>query len=55
MMERPPAGAAGVYPAALAYTELVLTLEEDARKKILEKTRQLRKRLAHELEPARPP
>ena len=39
----------------LAYTELVLTLEEEARKKILAKTQQLRRQMAHELEPARPP
>lgn len=39
----------------LAYTELVLTLAEEARKKILAKTRQLRKRLSTELDPARPP
>ena len=39
----------------LDYTELVLTLEEEPRKKILEKTRRLRKQLTHEIEPARPP
>lgn len=39
----------------LAYTELVLTLDEEARKKVLAKTRQLRRRMANELDPARPP
>ena len=39
----------------LAYTELVLTLNEEARPKILEKTRRLRRRLANELALARPP
>ncbi|MEK7330746.1 MAG: transposase, partial [Candidatus Eisenbacteria bacterium] len=35
--------------APLAYTELVLTLAEEARRKILEKTRRLRRQLAREL------
>ncbi len=39
----------------LEYTEILLTLAEPARKKILEKTRRLRKRLTEELRPTRPP
>jgi hypothetical protein len=39
----------------LQHQELVLTLEESARKKILAKTRRLRRSLAHALEYARPP
>ena len=41
--------------APLAYTELVLTLAEEARRKILEKTRRLRRQLARELPHPRPP
>lgn len=41
--------------APLAYTELVLTLAEEARHKILEKTRRLRRELARELPHPRPP
>lgn len=41
--------------APLAYTELVLTLAEEARRKILEKTRRLRRELARELPHPRPP
>jgi len=39
----------------LEYTELLLTLSQIAAAKILEKTRRLRKNLAKELHPARPP
>jgi hypothetical protein len=39
----------------LQHQELVLTLSETARKKILAKTRRLRRSLAHALEHARPP
>jgi len=39
----------------LQHQELVLTLSEPARKKILAKTRRLRRSLAHALEHARPP
>lgn len=39
----------------LEHQELVLTLEEPARKKILAKTRRLRRSLAHALNHARPP
>lgn len=39
----------------LEYTELVLTLSEAARKKVLDKTRRLRRDLVAELRPARPP
>ena len=39
----------------LQHQELVLTLSESARKKILTKTRRLRRSLAHALEYARPP
>jgi len=39
----------------LQHQELVLTLDESARKKILAKTRRLRRSLAHALEHARPP
>jgi len=39
----------------LEHQELVLTLKESARKKILAKTRRLRRSLAHALEHARPP
>jgi Transposase DDE domain len=39
----------------LQHQELVLTLSESARKKILAKTRRLRRSLAHALEHARPP
>jgi len=39
----------------LQHQELVLTLDESARKKILAKTRRLRRSLAHALEYARPP
>jgi hypothetical protein len=39
----------------LAYQELLLTLEEEARRKILAKTRRLRRGLAHQLDHARPP
>lgn len=39
----------------LAYTELLLTLAEEARRKILEKTRRLRRQLAGELAHPRPP
>jgi len=39
----------------LEHQELVLTLDEFARKKILAKTRRLRKSLAHALQHARPP
>lgn len=41
--------------APLAYTELVLTLAEEAGRKILEKTRRLRRELARELPHPRPP
>ena len=39
----------------LQHQELVLTLSESARKKILTKTRRLRRSLAHALDNARPP
>lgn len=39
----------------LEYTELLLTLSDTARHKILEKTRRLRRDLVKELRPARPP
>jgi len=39
----------------LQHQELVLTLSEPARKKILAKTRRLRRSLAHQLDHARPP
>jgi len=39
----------------LKHQELVLTLNEQARKKILAKTRRLRRNLAHQLDHARPP
>lgn len=39
----------------LQHQELVLTLDESARKKILAKTRRLRRSLAHALDHARPP
>jgi len=39
----------------LQHQELVLTLSESARKKILAKTRRLRRSLAHQLDHARPP
>ena len=39
----------------LQHQELVLTLKEAARKKILTKTRRLRRSLAHALDHARPP
>jgi len=39
----------------LAYQELLLTLEEEARRKILAKTRRLRRGLAHQLDHARSP
>lgn len=39
----------------LQHQELVLTLSEQARKKILAKTRRLRRSLAHQLDSARPP
>jgi hypothetical protein len=39
----------------LEHQELVLTLDESARKKILSKTRRLRRSLAHALDHARPP
>ncbi len=39
----------------LQHQELVLTLSETARKKILSKTRRLRRNLAHQLHHARPP
>lgn len=39
----------------LAYQELLLTLEEEARQKILAKTRRLRRGLAHQLDHARSP
>ena len=39
----------------LQHQELVLTLSEQARKKILAKTRRLRRSLAHQLDNARPP
>jgi hypothetical protein len=39
----------------LQHQELVLTLTEDARKKILAKTRKLRRSLTHQLDRARPP
>ncbi|MCJ7492914.1 MAG: hypothetical protein MUP68_01580, partial [Deltaproteobacteria bacterium] len=39
----------------LQHQELVLTLSEPARKKILTKTRRLRRSLAHQLNHARPP
>ncbi len=39
----------------LQHQELVLTLRESARKKILAKTRRLRRSLAHALDHARPP
>ena len=39
----------------LKHQELVLTLNEQARKKILTKTRRLRRNLAHQLDHARPP
>ena len=39
----------------LQHQELVLTLSEPARKKILAKTRRLRRSLAHALDHARPP
>jgi hypothetical protein len=41
--------------SALEHQELVLTLEEEARKKILAKTQALRRSLAHELYNSRPP
>lgn len=41
--------------STLEYTEILLTLSEIARKKILEKTRRLRKALSKELQLARPP
>jgi hypothetical protein len=40
---------------ALQHQELILTLREPARKKILAKTRRLRRSLAHQLDHARPP
>ncbi len=39
----------------LEYQELLLTLEESARRRILAKTRLLRRGLAHQLDHARPP
>jgi hypothetical protein len=39
----------------LEHQELVLTLEEEARKKILAKTREIRRSLAHQLYRPRPP
>jgi len=39
----------------LQHQELILTLREPARKKILAKTRRLRRSLAHQLDHARPP
>jgi hypothetical protein len=41
--------------APLAYQELLLTLEEEARRKILAKTRRLRRGLTHQLDHARSP
>ncbi|MGH8701536.1 MAG: transposase [Burkholderiales bacterium] len=41
--------------APLAYTELVLTLAEEPRRKILEQTRRLRRQLVRELPHPRPP
>ena len=43
------------YLSPLKHQELVLTLNEQARKKILAKTRRLRRNLAHQLDHARPP
>ena len=43
------------YLSPLKHQELVLTLGEQARKKILAKTRRLRRNLAHQLDHARPP
>ncbi|MBI4488012.1 MAG: hypothetical protein HY694_02915, partial [Deltaproteobacteria bacterium] len=39
----------------LKHQELLLTLSEQARRKILAKTRRLRRSLAHQLDHARPP
>lgn len=39
----------------LEYQELLLTLQEPARQKILAKTRRLRRRLTHQLDHARSP
>jgi hypothetical protein len=41
--------------APLEYQELLLTLEEQARQKILAKTRRLRRGLTHQLDHARSP
>jgi len=41
--------------APLEYQELLLTLEEEARRKILAKTRRLRRGLTHQLDHARSP
>jgi hypothetical protein len=41
--------------APLEYQELLLTLKEQARLKILAKTRRLRRGLSHQLDPARAP
>jgi hypothetical protein len=41
--------------APLEYQELLLTLEEEARLKILTKTRRLRRGLTHQLDHARSP
>jgi Transposase DDE domain len=41
--------------APLEYQELLLTLEDEARRKILAKTRKLRRGLVHQLDHARPP
>jgi len=43
------------YLSPLQHQELVLTVNEQARKKILAKTRRLRRSLAHQLDNARPP
>ncbi|WP_176226872.1 hypothetical protein [Candidatus Hakubella thermalkaliphila] len=41
--------------SALEYQELLLTLTEEARKKILAKTRRLRRELSSQLTHVRPP
>jgi hypothetical protein len=43
------------YLSPLGHQELVLTLDEPARKKILAKTRRLRRSLAQQLQNPRPP
>ena len=45
----------GAFRTPLQHQEMALTLAEPARKKILAKTRKLRRSLAHPLENPRPP